>query len=120
MRYQQHTLGQVGYQPGRGVKPRGSVHYDVTVVRRQHVEQAHELCGCGFLSRGDVSAGQQLQTTTMTGHEAFQQGGVHPVEVAGGVGDGKQRLQVQMQRRVAEGSQIHQSSISVGRVQGQG
>ena len=53
----------------------------------------------------------------MPGHETFQQRAIQPVQVADGVSYREQRLQVHVQRGVAESGNIHQRNVSVSRLQ---
>ena len=83
-----------GTVPAGGIESRRIVHNHVAVVRDQHVEQADKLRGRGFDRGRRIGSSQQLQAATVAGHKALQQGTIHAVEVAGGVAQGEQRLQI--------------------------
>ncbi len=89
---QQDALRQIGDQAAGGIEARGIVHHDVAVMRDQHVEEADKLGGGRFDSGGGVGSGEELQAAAVAGHETFEQGTIHAVKVAGGVGDVEYRF----------------------------
>src|SRR4030081_382105 len=85
----------------------------------QHVEQANEFRS-GRIYRGrHVCSRQQLQTAVMPHHEAFEQGSVHAMQVARGIGYSENRLQVEVQRCMSERSDVYQCRLSMRRLQSQ-
>src|SRR5580658_694484 len=85
----------------------------------QHVEEADKLGGGRFDGGGGVGAGKQLEAAAVPGHETFQQGTIHAVEIASSVGNIEQRLEVQVQRGVAERREVDEGGVAVGRLQSQ-
>jgi hypothetical protein len=61
----------------------------------------------------------KLQTAAVPGHETFQQGTIHAVKIAGGVGNIEQRFEVEMQRGVSERREVDQGRVAVRGLQGQ-
>jgi hypothetical protein len=49
----------------------------------------------------------------MAGHETFQQGTIHAVKIAGGVGNIEQRLEVEMQRRMSKRREVDEGRVAV-------
>ena len=116
---QQDGFRQAGDQPGGCIETRRSIDHHVTVMRHQHVEEANKLGGGRIDGSGHVGSRQQLQPAAVARHEAFEQGSVHAVKIAGGVGHVEYRLQIHVQRGVAERSKVHQRSLPVGGLQRQ-
>jgi len=55
----------------------------------------------------------------VAGHETFEQGTIHAVKIARGVGDIEQRLQVEMKGGVSERREVDESSLAKGGLQGE-
>src|SRR5712672_2302568 len=55
----------------------------------------------------------------MPHHEAFEQGSVHAMQIARSIGHRENRLQVEMERRMSERSQVNQRRLSMRRLQSQ-
>ncbi len=88
-------------------------------MRDQHVEEANKFGGRRFDGGGGVGSSEELQAAAVARHETFQQGTIHAVKVARGVGDIEQRFQVEVEGGVAEGREIDQGGAAVGRLQRQ-
>src|SRR5216684_6336631 len=89
-------------------------------MRHQHVKQPDEFRGGRIHCARHVGSRQQLQAAVMPHHEAFEQGGVHAMQIARGIGHRENRLQVEMERRMSERSQVNQRRLSMRRLQSQG
>src|SRR5450631_2059506 len=86
----------------------------------QHIEQPGELRGSRLDRHWNRCARKQLQAAAVTGRQAFKQGAIKAMKVIDCISHRKSRLQVQMQRRVAERCNIHQSHVAMRTMQSKG
>jgi len=82
-------------------------------------KRRNKLGGGGFDGGGGVGSGEELQAAAVAGHETFEQGTIHAVKIARGVGDIEQRLQVEMKGGVSERREVDESSLAKGGLQGE-
>src|SRR5580700_2233792 len=115
---EQNFFGEIADQSRCAIQARGSVHDNVMKQANHRIEQAGKVGGGRFDGGGRGRAGKHLQSTLVPGHEAIEQRRVEAMEIGDGVGDSERRLEVEMQRAVAEGRQVYQRGAVVNRLQG--
>jgi len=109
-----YSLGVTLYRASTGRLPfEGDDWYEIA---RQHVEELGKLRARRFRQFGSAGPSQQLQAAFVPGHKAFQQRTVQPVQVPDRVTDGKKRLQIHVQRGVAQRCDIHQRYVAMRRL----
>ena len=67
-----------------------------------------------------LRASKQMKAVAIGRHQAIEQGAIHAVEVLQGIDQGELRAQIQLQRSVADGSEIDQHDTAVSFLQGDG
>src|SRR5208282_53258 len=67
-----------------------------------------------------LSAGQQVKAVAIRSHQALKQRTVHAMQILQRVDQRELRPQIQLQRGMADGSEIHQHDAPVSFLQGDG
>ena len=83
----------------------------------QHVKQAGQFGVGNLRHRRYARPGQHLQAIVMTSHVAFKQGIVQAMQVPNRIRYAEQRLEIHVQRRVTQGSNVNQGYRTVRRLQ---
>ena len=79
-----------------------AIDNDVAVVADQQIKQARKLSGCRYRGIGLLRASQQMKAVLGRGHQTFEQGSVHAVQVLQGIHDAECGAGIQMQRGVTD------------------